>query len=360
MKVFELKTKSGDVLAKSTTPIKHSVTVPTKKTKAMKPVFPKTAKKAAKAHMVRMAERYITNKKNAGVTRRARAARIVKLNDGRKVYFKAATKQTKRSMMNAHVKTGTSVKSKSDQRAMMKMVEKITVDRLNAYRKKQMEAAGKGDKFVPTPYNKVDMHGFKGKYVAAPKPKRVVRVTNLPEKATEKQVQFALKRSAPLAKKIKISSFKSKPGKDGKTKKETFALVYTGSEHDAKALVGARLQKMKVGGNKVGLRVQAIHKMGPSKKKLAVLKKVDEDKKKRVTEMRKKNQERHEANQKRASRRNSSRRHSKFEKTRILRDPKSHHVYAIKRNNAAKAPKAERPSMHSYKKLRSLVRVSRK
>merc|ERR1712212_28808 len=159
-------------------------------------------------------------------------------------------------------------------------------------------------------------------------PKRVVRVTNLPESATEKQVAFALKRSADYATKIKINSYKTKPDKAGKTQKKTFALVYTKSEHDAQALMKNRRQKMKVDGKKVALAAQALHKAALSKK----------------------NQERHVENQKRAASRRNSRRHSKFEKTKILRDHKNHHVYAIKRNNAAKAPKAERPKMNAYKK----------
>jgi len=363
MKVYELKGAKGEVLAKSTTPLKHSITLPSKKKTAIaKVTFPKPTGKSRQAHLRKMAEQYIINKKNAGATRRARAVKIVKLADGRKVFEKSVTKQTKRSMMNPRPKSKVShAQSIKDKKAVLKIVEKLNVDRLNAHRKKQMEAAGKGDKFVPIPYNKpVNMHGYQGKYAPAPMPKRVVRVTNLPESATEKQVAFALKRSADYATKIKINSYKTKPDKAGKTQKKTFALVYTKSEHDAQALMKNRRQKMKVDGKKVALAAQALHKAGPSKKKIAAQKIVAADKKKKVAALRKKNQERHVENQKRAASRRNSRRHSKFEKTKILRDHKNHHVYAIKRNNAAKAPKAERPKMNAYKKLRAMVRISRK
>merc|ERR1712098_112943 len=211
----------------------------------------------------------------------------------------------------------------------------------------------------PVPYKKpLNMHGYKGKYVAAPKPKRVVRITNLPEGATEKQVHFSLKRSADYAQKIKIQSFKSKPAKDGKQKKETVALVYTKSEHDAKALVRNRIQKMKVDGNKVGFKLQALHKMGPSKKKIAAVKKLTEEKK--IKAQIQANHTRHMANVKRAARNRVKRRQPKFEKTRVLRDRKTHKVYAIKKNKAAQQPKAERPKMNAYKKLRSMPRLTRK
>jgi len=364
MKVYELKSKpKGEVLAKSTVPLKHSITIPSKKkTPIAKVTFPKPTGKSRQAHLRKMAEQYIINKKNAGVTRRARAVKIVRLADGRKIFEKSATKQTKRSMMNPRPKSKVaSAQSVKDKKAVLKIVHKLNVDRLNVYRKKQAEAAGKGDKFVPTPYKKpVNMHGYTGKYVTAPKPKRIVRITNLPESATEKQVHFALKRSAAYANKIKVSSYKTKPDKAGKTEKKTFALVYTKSEHDAQALISNRRQVMKVDGKKVALAAQVLHKAGPSKKKIAALKKVNADKKKRVAALRKKNHERHMENVKQAKSRRNSRRHAKFEKTRVLRDGKGHHVYAIKRNNAAKAPKAERPKMNAYKAMRAMVRITRK
>jgi len=363
MKVYTLKTSKGEVLATSTTPVKHSITIPTKKPKKMeKVVFPEsTAKSAYQVHLRRLAENYITAKKLAGITRRAKASSILKLKDGRKVFVKAITKQTKRSMMNPRPKTkAISAQGNKTTKAMMKIVEKLNVDRFNAYRKKQMEKDGTVAKFVPYPYKKpVDMKGFKGKYVAGPKPKRIVRVTNLPEGASEKQVQFALKRSGAYADKIKVSSFNAKD-KDGKSKKETFALVYTKSEHDARALVRNRLQKMKVDGNKVGLKLQALHKAGPSKKKIAAVKKVTEERKKKINAQIQANHQRHMANVKRAARNKNKRRQPKFEKTRILRDPKSHRVYAIRKNKAAKSTKAERTKMTAYKKLRSMPRLTRK
>ena len=87
-------------------------------------------------------------------------------------------------MMNPRVKSKISqAQSLKEKKAVLKVVEELNVDRLNAYRKKQMEAAGKGDKYVPIPFKKpVNMHGYQGKYAPTPKPKRVVRITNLPER----------------------------------------------------------------------------------------------------------------------------------------------------------------------------------
>jgi len=361
MKAYELKTKKGEVLLRSTKPIKHAATIPTPKIKPLKAIaFPNSDKISKNAHLTKLARSQIAIKKNAGITRRAKALKIMKLSDGRRVYIKSTTKQTKRSAMNPHIKINSpSAQAQRENKAVAKIVQKINIDRLNECRKKQLEAAGK--KYTPIPYKKpLDMHGFKGKYVAGPKPKRVVKVTNLPEKVTEKQVKFALKRSAAYADKIKLCSYKTKAAKNAPATKKTFALIYTKSEQDAKALVKNRLQKMKVDSKKVGLSIQAINKMGPSKKKIAAHKKAAEAEKSRIKSLRQRNQERHEANQKRASRRRHSRRHPKYEDARILRDPKSHRIYAIKQNKAAKQPKAERKPMHAYKKLRSMVRISRK
>merc|ERR1712236_182227 len=72
------------------------------------------------------------------------------------------------------------------------------------------------------------------------------------------------------------------------------------------------------------------------------------------------NHVRHMANLAQAKRRRSRRRHPMFEGPKMLRDPKSHRVYGIKRNPAAKAPKLERGKVNAYKTMRAQVRATRK
>merc|ERR1712212_383794 len=94
----------GKVEVPVTLPTKHVVTLPAKKAKAIKAVpFEKDAAanlSPRMKHIHKMAEKFIQSRANATATRRARAVRVQNLKDGRKVYIKNITKQTKRSVSN--------------------------------------------------------------------------------------------------------------------------------------------------------------------------------------------------------------------------------------------------------------------
>jgi len=344
-----------------TGPTKHAITVPAQKKKyaPSKIKFDEISKKMSPRmkHLSKMAQKHIQNKKNAAVTRRAKAIRVEALKDGRKVYVKSATYQTKRSLKNPTLKPKTrAVSALTDRKDMMKIVKQMKVEHFNKLKLAQLEKAGKKDKFVPKSADvgkQTLVSLVKSMYGGPSKPKRVVRVTNLPAKTTVMNLKVALGRCAGYVNNIKVFSSKALKG-------QKVAYLYTSSEEMAQAVLRHRADKMKLSGKTPKMSLVAL-KRGPVSKTIrAQAKAAAQAKAKRAAKIKADNHKRHEENEKRASRRRSRRRHPMFEGPKILRDPKSHRVYGIKRNPAAKAPRVERPKVNSYKTLRAMVRATRK
>merc|ERR1711970_983813 len=138
------------------------------------------------------------------------------------------------------------------------------------------------------------------------------------------------------------------------------AYLYTPSEEMAQAVLRHRAGMMKLSGKTPKMSLVSL-KRGPVSKTLRAQAKVAAAaKKESVKALKAANHKRHQANQQRAARRRSRRRHPMFEGPKMLRDPKSHRVYGIKRNPAAKAPKLERGKVSAYKTMRAQVRATRK
>jgi len=339
-------------------PSRHAVTLPAKKTRSLKTItFDKPSSKLTvrMQHIRQLAEKYIQRSKNASATRRAKAVRINHLKDGRKVYLKTDTRQNFRSMTNPKIKPKTrAVSALKDRKAVMEMVRKMKIDHHNTVKKAQMTAAGKADKFVPIPYDRLKMTlpALVKTFYGPPKPvKRVVKITNLPEKVTKKTLDIALGRCSQYVKKVKVFTPKSL--------KQKIAFLYTDNEDMAKAVLRHRGSSMKFSGKTAKMSLVALKRAPISPKVKAAAKKASVTKALKVKALKKANHERHEANVKKAKAKRSSRRHPMFEGPKILRDKRTGRVYAIKRNPAAKVPKAQRGKVNTYKRMRAMVRATR-
>jgi len=237
---------------------------------------------------------------------------------------------------------------------MLYMVRKMKIDYRNKLKKEQMTKAGKADNFKPIPYNSGSSLPkiVKQLYGPEPKAKNVVEIVNLPEKATEKNVDMALGRCSKYVQKIEVSDAGAKD-------KKKVALLQTNSEDLAKAVLRHRSGKIKMGGKIAKLRVTSVKDKAMSDKRKAAIRDMHKKKAAKNAAIAKGNHERHMKNVKEASRRRSHRRHPKYEGPKFIRD-KNGRLYAIKRNPAAKAPKIERQPANRYKTMRSMVRATRK
>jgi len=347
-----------------TKPTKNAITVPSKKVKAPQAVvFQKQDEKLSPrmTHLTKMAQRYIQQKANAAVTRKAKAVHISKLKDGRKVYVKGITKQTKRSISNPHLKPKTrTVSALKDRTDMMKIVKRLTIDNANKNREEQMKKANSKKKFVPIPYdepNKSLPALVKEFYGSAPKPKKIVKVTNLAPSANAENLKKSLGRTAQYVNKIAVFAPK-KLGKEENTKKMKIAHLKTSSNEMAQAVLRHRGGKVKIGGKKAKMSLIAAKVPPVVHSKAAKERSV---KKAASTKaLRKANHERHMENLTRAAYRRNRRRHPMHEGPKVLRDRKSGRIYGIKKNPAAKAPEFKRGKVNSYRTMRSMVRATRK
>jgi len=345
---------------------KIAITLPAKKKRALKAIkfdAPSSKLTVRMKHIRKMAERHIQSCANSSATRRAKAVRINHLKDGRKVYLKTDTKVTKRSMLNPTVKPKTrAVSALKDRKAVMEMVRKMKIDHHNKIKKEQLTKAGKADKFVPIPYDRLKMTlpGLVKTFYGPPAPvKRIIKVTNLPAETTKKTMDIALGRCAEYVKQVKVFSPKSLAVKKGETKKQQIAYLYTDSEEMAKTVLRHRGSSIKLSGKTAKMSLVALKRAPICKRVKVAAKKASDEKKAKTKAMAKANHERHEANQKRAKKNRSRRRQPMFEGPRVLRDKKTGRCYGIKRNPEAKAPKFERKSGNAYKTMRAMVRATR-
>jgi len=342
---------------------KHSITLPTKKTMPIKKLTfdkPKGKLTGRQKHIRKMAENYLQCQYNKSATRRAKAMKIVRLKDGRKVYFKAHTNQTKDSMALQSTKPKTrSASALKDNRDMMCLVRRMKNEYRNKLRKEQLKKAGKAEKFKPTTLGGVSTLPEIVKKYYGPEPKKTtaVKITNLPESVDRKTLKIAL--GSKCSKYVKdLTIYDSKDKKDA-AKKMKVALIKTDSEDFAKDILKQRSGKMKLSGKLAKLRVVA----PPQKMRKApeTERKAKEERrakmKARSAAIRKGNHERHMKNQADAKRRRNSRRHPKYPAAKVYRD-NTGRVYAIR--PAHKTPKIERKRVNKYKAIKAMVRATRK
>jgi len=357
----------GEEVLDLTCPTKHSITIPAKKTKPIKKLtFDKPEGKLTprNAHLRKMAENFIQRQYNKSVTRRSKAVKIIRLKDGRKVYIKKNSNQTKESMAFQSTKPKTRcVSALKDRKAMMFMVKTMKNEYRNKLKKEQMTKAGKADKFKPIPLGSGrNLRGIvKRFYGPEPVEKTAVRVTNLPESANEKTLDIALGKCRKYVKKSTVTESVAK--KDvAAGKKLKVAMIETGSEELAKAILRHRSGKIKMGGKLAKLRVvkPAFEKrvVTEEEKKASKAKAAKENARKLA--VRKGNHERHMKNLKEAKRKRNARGHPKYAADKFFRDKKTGRLYAIKRNPELRAPKIERKPVNKYKTLRAMVRATRK
>jgi len=293
-------------------------------------------------------------------TRRSKAFKIIRLKDGRKVFIKRHTNQTKDSMAYQTTKPKTrAVCALRDRNAMMFMVRSMKIDHRNQLKLKQMTKAGKADKFKPIPLGSGTSLPKIVKQFYGPdiKEKNVVRITNLPEKASKKTVDMVLGRCSKYVKKIAVEDSVSKKNA-GKNLK--VALLHTESDDLAKAVLRHKSGKIKMSGKIAKLSVISLKDKPASDKRKKAEKEASKKKAAKAAAIRKGNHERHQQNLKDATRRRNNRRHPKYAGPKFIRDKKTGRLYAIKRSADAKAPKIERKPANRYKTMRAMVRATRK
>merc|ERR1711970_1035633 len=143
----------------------------------------------------------------------------------------------------------------------MKIVKQMKVEHFNKLKLAQLEKAGKKDKFVPKSADvgkQTLVSLVKSMYGGPSKPKRVVRVTNLPAKTTVMNLKVALGRCAGYVNNIKVFSSKALKG-------QKVAYLYTSSEEMAQAVLRHRADKMKLSGKTPKMSLVAL-KRGPVSK----------------------------------------------------------------------------------------------
>jgi len=345
---------------------KHAITIPAKKTKPIRKLtFDEPNGKLTKrqARLRKMAEKYIQQEFEQSVTRRSKAVKIYRLKDGRRVYIKKNMNQTRDSMPLQSTRPETC--ALKDRKAMMFMVKNMKIEHRNKLKKEQMTKAGKADKFKPIPFDSGRKLSVIVKKFYGPEPieKTAVRITNLPESANEKTLDIALGRYRKYVKKLTVTDSVSKKD-EAAGKKMKFAMIETGSEDSAKAILRHRSGKIKMSGKLAKLRVVKPSYEKKKTERTEEEKKASKEKaakeKARKLAIRKGNHERHMKNLKDAKRKSNSRRHPKYAAAKFIRDKKTGRLYAIKRNPEAKAPKIERRPVNRYKTLRAMVRATRK
>merc|ERR1719259_616778 len=277
-----------------------------------------------------MAQKYIIAQKKKSVTRRSKAVSIVKTKDGRKVYVKKMTNQKARSLVNPNEAPKTRcVRASRDRKAMMQVVNQYKVAHLNKIRK---GASGLGK------YNdKVE--------------KKNIKLQGLPKDVTEHKIRLALGASSKDVTDVKIM-----PCKKDQNKK--FAMLSTPNELAAKSVFASRVGKMRLGS--MAITKPCAEKVTLTKEQKELAKKEKAELKAKKAAITKKNRANQLENKKAAKRCSTHRRSPKFAPTKVFRNRKTHQVYAVKKNPAAKAPTKGRSKMAGHNRMRAMVRLTRK
>jgi len=350
--VTDLK-KGGKTVCKTTKPVKKGIVIPAKKTKStavksMKFETPKDLSPRMK-HIHKMAQKYIIAQKKKSVTRRSKAVSIVKTKDGRKVYVKKMTNQKARSLVNPNEAPKTRcVRASRDRKAMMQVVNQYKVAHLNKLREARVKASKKKTAFTPIKIRK-GASGL-GKYNDKVE-KKNIKLQGLPKDVTEHKIRLALGASSKDVTDVKIM-----PCKKDQNKK--FAMLSTPNELAAKSVFASRVGKMRLGS--MAITKPCAEKVTLTKEQKELAKKEKAELKAKKAAITKKNRANQLENKKAAKRCSTHRRSPKFAPTKVFRNRKTHQVYAVKKNPAAKAPTKGRSKMAGHNRMRAMVRLTRK
>merc|ERR1719376_1971111 len=209
------------------------------------------------------------------------------------------TNQKARSLVNPNEAPKTRcVRASRDRKAMMQVVNQYKVAHLNKLREARVKASKKKTTFTPIKIKK-GSSGL-GKYNDKVE-KKNIKLQGLPEDVTEHKIRLALGASSKDVTDVKIMPCKKDQNKKEKT--------------ELKA------------------------------KKAAITKQ---------------NRANQLENKKAAKRCSTHRRSPKFAPTKVFRNRKTHQVYAVKKNPAAKATFKGRSKMAGHNRMRAMVRLTRK
>jgi len=344
--ISELK-KGGKTVATTTKSFKKGIIIPAKKTKAvaknMKFETP-TKLSPRMQHIHKMAQKYIVAQKKAAITRRSKAVKIIKMKDGRKVYVKKFGSQTARSLNNPNATLSKTrcARASRDHKAMLKVVKKYKLAHINKLREQNFKKLNKEGKFTPITSTKLRANAL-SKYndkVA----KTNIKLLKLKKDTNIHKIRLALGASSKNVQDIKIN------------KEKNMAVLVSPTELAAKSVYG----KMRVGSM---VLAKPAPKPAHTKKQAAHLAKVKElakasrEAKKEVT---KTQHEQKVARQQAEKKFKQSRRKPKYLPTKVYRNRQTHQIFAVRRNKAVQDNRPVRGKMTGHRRMRAMVRVSRK
>jgi len=348
--ISELK-KGGKTVATTTKSFKKGIIIPAKKTKAvaknMKFETP-TKLSPRMQHIHKMAQKYIVAQKKAAITRRSKAVKIIKMKDGRKVYVKKFGSQTARSLNNPNATLSKTrcARASRDHKAMLKVVKKYKLAHINKLREQNFKKLNKEGKFTPITSTKLRANAL-SKYndkVA----KTNIKLLKLKEDTNIHKIRLALGATSKNVQDIKIN------------KEKNMAVLVTPTELAAKSVYANRIGKMRVGSM---VLAKPAPKPAHTKKQAAHLAKVKElakasrEAKKEVT---KTQHEQKVARQQAEKKFKQSRRKPKYLPTKVYRNRQTHQIFAVRRNKAVQDNRPVRGKMTGHRRMRAMVRVSRK